>query len=253
MVVLKDVLNISLSDKKSSETTIAFKMLDDITVASDLIPSLSSSLEHMIVACQEKRPAMPLLGNILKQVMMGLGSGHDALTSINLARKQLIESIQASVKNTIKLLRKYSDITTISYSSNVKASILAAERRLRVTVIESKPGMEGVILYKELNEEGIEAKLLPDSLSCYLAHISEGVIMGADSFAQYGFLNKVGSRQLALCFSDLKKEVIISTITLKRGAVGDDYYEFNRDGPTFEFVPFYKGTKLVTETGVKEF
>ena len=65
MVTLHDILNISLSDKKSSATAIAFKMLDGILVAGDLMPSLSSSLDHMIDMCQEKRPAMPILGNIL--------------------------------------------------------------------------------------------------------------------------------------------------------------------------------------------
>ncbi|MDG7043946.1 MAG: hypothetical protein JRN19_01085 [Nitrososphaerota archaeon] len=228
MIKLYDILNISLSDKKSSATAIAFKMLDGLLMASDLTPSLSSSLDHMIDVCREKRPAMPILGNILKQVKVNFESNHDGSNSVNLAKKQLTESIRASVNNTAKLLRRYNNITTISYSSNVKASILAAERRLKVVVIGSKPGREGEVLSRELNGEGIEAKLHPNSLSCYSAHVSEALIIGADAFFQKGFWNKIGSRQLALCFSDLKKGIIISTINLKLGALRDDYYEFDR-------------------------
>ncbi|MEM4092923.1 MAG: hypothetical protein QW837_07765 [Conexivisphaerales archaeon] len=254
MVTLYDILNISLSDKKSSATAMAFKMLDGILVANDLIPSLSSSsLDHMIDVYQEKRPAMPILGNILKQVKVNFESNRDALQSVNLAKKQLTKSIQASVNNTTKLLRRYTSLTTISYSSNVKASILAAEPRLKVIVIGSKPGREGETLSRKLNREGIEARLHPNSLSCYAAHVSEALIIGADAFFKNGFLNKIGSRQLALCFSDLEKEIIISTITLKLSTLGDDYYEFDRGEPTFKYVPFYRGTKLITENGVQAF
>ncbi|MDG7034853.1 MAG: hypothetical protein JRN53_00460 [Nitrososphaerota archaeon] len=253
MVKLYDILSISLSDKKSSATTIAFKMLDGLLMASDLTPSLSSSLDNMIDLCREKRPAMPILSNILKQVRVNFESNHDGFYSVNFAKKQLTKSIQASVNNTTKLLGRYNNITTISYSSNVKASILAAERRPKVIVIGSKPGREGEVLSRELNGEGIEAKLHPNSLSCYSAHVSEALIMGADAFFQNGFWNKIGSRQLALCFSDLEKEVIISTITLKLGTLRDDYYEFDRDEPTFEYVPFYRGSKLVTEKGIQAF
>lgn len=106
------------------------------------------------------------------------------------ARNRIIKSSRDSIAGVIM---------TISYSSTVRDLIAAAKDNiLRVYVLESSPGREGVILAKEFKEQGLEVEVLPDPSFNYYLEKTDMILVGADSVGKDAcVINKIGTMPLA--------------------------------------------------------
>ncbi len=176
------------------------------------------------------RPAMPILGNVL---MLVYELGPDRVMNL------LKEATKRAVSNALERFGSTNSAITISNSSLVREFLLKA-RPKKVVALKSEPGGEGVDLVKLLRRNGIDATVAEDSACYYACSKVELVLTGADALYEDGFLNKVGTRLLALCAKELDKEFLVLSTTLKfdpRGRHLEDYYEEVEGAPLFEFVP----------------
>jgi translation initiation factor 2B subunit (eIF-2B alpha/beta/delta family) len=97
-----------------------------------------------------------------------------------------------------------SRIITISYSSSVLGALKAMgkDRKLSVTVAESRPGVEGRRTAKIISLCGVKTELIPDSLVPSRAKDADAALVGADAVTTEGVVNKVGTYALALAAMD---------------------------------------------------
>jgi translation initiation factor eIF-2B subunit delta len=92
-------------------------------------------------------------------------------------------------------------VVTLSYSSTVFGVLLAAHtggRRLRVVCAESRPQREGILLAQDLGKAGIPCTLVIDAALADALDEADVVLVGADSVAANGLVNKIGTRLLTL-------------------------------------------------------
>jgi translation initiation factor eIF-2B subunit delta len=93
-----------------------------------------------------------------------------------------------------------STVLTLSASSTVRRALEEAGRRgpLKVVCLEGRPVSEGRRLAQQLAAVGVDVLFAVDAAAASLLETSDHVVMGADSLGDRGFVNKIGSRALAL-------------------------------------------------------
>ena len=89
---------------------------------------------------------------------------------------------------------------TISSSSSVLASLLELSRRrsISVTVMESRPGGEGIEAARYLSQNGIDVSLVKDAMVFEAAFECDAGLCGADWIGPDGVVNKVGTYSMAM-------------------------------------------------------
>lgn len=116
-------------------------------------------------------------------------------------------------KKNKKFLKKFSKITTISYSKTLLEifKLLHKENpKVEIYILESRPILEGRDFAKELIKIGVKCNLVVDAMMNYAVKNSDVVIIGADQILKNGnVVNKIGSFPLALCANENKKPVIV--------------------------------------------
>lgn len=99
-------------------------------------------------------------------------------------------------------LQDYTSIITNSYSSAVKETLLHRYRmggKLKVFVAESRPGLEGVTLARELAAEGINVTVITDAQVGIFAQRVDAVLVGCDAITEDDELqNKAGTSLIVL-------------------------------------------------------
>lgn len=101
-----------------------------------------------------------------------------------------------------KLLLEHKVILTISHSKTV-INVLKEWRKsspdIFVYICESRPGMEGLITARELNNLKIKNQIIADVFSGKIISSVDLIILGADQILKDGsIINKIGSRMLAI-------------------------------------------------------
>lgn len=219
-----------ISDRTLSASQIAEALLE-----------LSSSLprEELPYLAKEAfrlRPAMPILGNVL---LLAYEEGPYK------AKRLLKESIERAITYALKRFGGARAVATISNSFMVREFLLRA-RPKRVLVLKSEPGGEGIGLAKVLKDKGIDALVIDDSACFYACLKADFVVSGADALYEDGFLNKIGTRLLAICAREAGKDYLVISTSMKfdpKGAHVEEYYERVDGTPLFEFVP--KGNAIL--------
>ncbi len=156
-------------------------------------------------------------------------------------------------------------ILTMSYSSTVKLSLKGSSK---VSILESRPLMEGRKLAAELIESGVKIRYWCDSALLCAQKEVDAALVGADAFSEDFFVNKVGTNPLALCCHEydvplyvvsdstkyLPKEIPLNyeeehdpSEVWERAPPGIDV-----NNPYFEKIP-WNDAVLVTEMGINEF
>lgn len=98
-------------------------------------------------------------------------------------------------------LRSFDTLITLSESSTVLATLaaIAAERRIRVIVAESRPLLEGRNTVSRAAEFGLDGVLIPDAGIGRHSSDADAAISGADTLLPDGsVVNKAGTHLLAL-------------------------------------------------------
>jgi translation initiation factor 2B subunit (eIF-2B alpha/beta/delta family) len=247
MDIVTEALKI-IQDRRLSATSITYKLLNVLNVHR----TDKQTVARLARLAYKRRPAMPILGNVLLALSILMERGLEAGEAISLLTNRLNESVSKAVEIAAKPLSGHSLIATLSYSSQVYRSILLA-RPKKVLILESNPGGEGKALHASLMKEGIEADLFPDSAICYIATLAEIGVLGADALYSDGFLNKVGSKGLALSLLNLDKPVMVTSTSFKFDPERRhrfEYAEWERGCPLFEFVEAGERVTLVLEDEV---
>ena len=123
--------------------------------------------------------------------------------------EKIAEHFKANYKNVNQVL-------TISRSGtllNVFRYLQRKNKSLRITVLESRPALEGRQMAKSLIEAGIKVELITDAMMSFAVRKADAVVIGADKILKSGnVLNKVGSYLLALLCREFNKPfVVLST------------------------------------------
>ena len=194
------------------------------------------------------RPTMPVFGNVLLAVLELRKKGKKVDELISLFKR----SISSSVNHAIKYLKGIRVIATISFSSQV-LMLLEALNPEKTFVFLSNPGGEGRALANELRKRGIVVRLLCDSAICYAAREADVGVVGADALYSDGFLNKIGTRALALFLKEYSKKLVVLSSSFKFDPLRTHKFEYAEevDGcPLFEFIPVYDNILLSLEDGI---
>lgn len=104
-------------------------------------------------------------------------------------------------------------LLTISRSGTlliVFKHLASKNKKLRLTVLESRPTFEGRQMAKSLIDSGIKVELITDAMMSYAVRNIDAVVIGADKILKTGsVVNKVGSYPLALLCKEFKKPYIV--------------------------------------------
>jgi translation initiation factor 2B subunit (eIF-2B alpha/beta/delta family) len=125
-----------------------------------------------------------------------------AMVAINSLETSLREAPAGIAHRLAPYLHQHTRIVTLSYSATIYDAMLANRENISmVTILESRPGSEGVKLAERLVEKlpGVSIRLLPDSAIMLATAESTACVFGADAILSSGHtVNKVGSYPLAL-------------------------------------------------------
>ncbi|MEF8831971.1 MAG: hypothetical protein V5A66_00455 [Candidatus Thermoplasmatota archaeon] len=240
--------------------------------ASELLEDVLESIQNMkedeiIVYLKKlvrKRYSMTPLINLSNQIFLSIEEGKEVEQQIlEMREKSVSKRTEAANKMKRLLDRKEHDkISTLSRSSTVLQSLSGVEK---VVVLESRPRQEGRGTAERLNEKGIDVDYWVDAGMCKAMEGVDSVVIGADTISRKGFLNKIGSRALAVIAEMMGKEVFVVSDSLKilparipvpQGEshppeeVWDTSKDINVKNDYFELTDLKRG-KFVTEDGVK--
>jgi translation initiation factor 2B subunit (eIF-2B alpha/beta/delta family) len=204
----------------------------------------ASRLRDVAFALATCRPAMATLRNATAHVVLDatqataqgapLGAALQAAVRAEHERRALAAA--AAEEHARALLRDGTAVMTLSLSSSVLRALCGtgtsadgapARPRLRVTVCESRPLREGATTAARCAEAGHETQLITDAAAAVHLDSLRGdpgalVLVGADALTPCGgFVNKVGTRQLALAAADAGVPLYVIATADKMAAAED--------------------------------
>lgn len=137
------------------------------------------------------------------------------------AVEETIEAIEAAPEEMSIAARKAiptGTVMTHSYSSTI-IELLERVKPRRVIVTEARPFGDGVRVAKKLVHAGISATLITEAQMALFVHEADAVVVGADTILPEGdFINKIGTRLLALAARDAEVPFYAAAETLKVAA-----------------------------------
>lgn len=109
-------------------------------------------------------------------------------------------------------------LMTYSYSSTV-VEVLGRVEPGRLIISEGRPLNEGLKTARELAEAGVSMTLITEAQMALFVQEADAVVVGADTILpDGGFVNKVGTRLLALAAGDARVPLYVLSETLKVAA-----------------------------------
>ncbi len=195
---------------------------DDSKGASELAIDLADSVlklpEHELMEYLEKivkyRYTMTPLINLCNEIFKSLEKDKSFKTKTkDLKNKFLIGRKRAAESMGDHLTKKgHNKVLTFSYSSTVIKGIEVVKE---VVVLESRPRKEGRITCKKLVKKGKEIEYWVDAGMCKAMKDVDAVVVGSDSISYEGFLNKLGTRPLAMLSNMMNKDFFVAADTSK--------------------------------------
>ncbi len=181
--------------------------LADSSVGAD--PARPTALVR--AAVEELAAAQPVMAPLRRlgwAVLIAAGNQADAATvagAVRAAAAAFIAAMQAHQEqaaiHAAVLLPSQAAVLTHSASSAVEAALrraYAAGRLAHVTCLEARPLCEGRALAQRLAAAGIPTTLAVDALAARLVGDMDAVLVGGDTVAPGGLINKAGTAALAL-------------------------------------------------------
>ncbi len=134
--------------------------------------------------------------------------------NINFLKKNVDESRYRSVLEALEHLNGIKKIATISHSQAVSELIYSMKPEC-VYLSVAHPLREGETFSIELASNGIRTVLFEDTAYGLIMNEVECVIVGADAVIGNNFVNKIGTRMLALLSADLRKPFYVLADKMK--------------------------------------
>ncbi len=170
------------------------------------------------------QPTMASIFNLVNNLMLNFDKEKDQKPKKivqNLCKKFLenIDSSDKSIsKQSLKLIKNNSTIITHSYSSTVLSALLYAKKsgkRFSVICTESRPKNEGIKLAKQLGKNKIKVKLIVDSAIFSFISESDMILVGGDAVTDFGLINKIGTKGIAITAQHYKTPIYALCSTIK--------------------------------------
>ena len=141
-----------------------------------------------------------------------------ALTVLHHIQSDTIESISTAPEGMSLAATKVIPTGTVmsySYSSTV-IELLTRVKPRRVIISEARPTNEGIRVAKTMVRAGISMTMITEAQMALFVNEADAVMVGADSVLPDGdFINKIGTRLLALAARDAEVPFYTATETLK--------------------------------------
>ncbi|OGU72537.1 MAG: hypothetical protein A2V93_10505 [Ignavibacteria bacterium RBG_16_34_14] len=202
----KNKLDKILSDNKSGSTEILLKL---IKWSKNNIGS-KESLFQMIDAANKKLKTFVVIQSFTKDFKRIIKGNNKSkiLDFLNEKVKRIENRYSILFWNTLPYLKNCKKIVTLSNSKTVAEILkkLNKQRKIYVTIGESRPQFEGRIMTKALLKQKIKVEIVVDALLQNVVEKSDAVIIGADIVLSNGdVVNKIGSRGLAIACKYFQK------------------------------------------------
>ncbi len=178
----------------------AFELCQD---SSDSLLKLSpNSIKNYIERLIKNRYAMTPILDLANHIFLSMENDKDIRSQIKKYQKRLVTRREKTIDAIADHIEKenFQTILTMSYSSTVIRSI---KKGRKVIVLESRPKKEGRKSSKKFIEADVDVEYRIDAAMCEALEDADCVLVGADTISKEGFLNKVGTRPLAICAEDL--------------------------------------------------
>ncbi len=225
-------------DRESGATAIAANCSELLLsyLGSEIPASLSAlhaNLEEIASIVLAGQPTMAPVIRVVNAVLLAADNKNNIDAAFSQARnacQEWLETLDTGKKqiaaNGVSLLPRRGRVVTISYSSDVERVLLSANERgytLGVTVLESRPRMEGRSLAAALAERGIQTQVVVDAAAHIAVQDADVWLTGADSLTPNGVVNKAGTALLGLSgiFHGVPGVVVCSTAKIWPAALGD--------------------------------
>ena len=178
----------------------------------------NENLEQAKAAAQELALARPMMTAIGNAIAAGWAAYEDTggeLSSLD----EIIHQLKDSPRQMVALNKiPKGTIMTYSYSSTV-LEVLAKLRPTRVIISEGRPLKEGIKAARRLVGEGISITLITEAQMALFVQEVEAVVVGADTiFPDGSYVNKIGTRLLALAAQAAEVPLYVLAETLKVSA-----------------------------------
>ena len=193
-----------LSDNQSGSTELLLKLIrwckdKDKKFLGEMISVASNELQTF--------SAVQSFIKDLKKLLKA--SGKHQVEKFLIEQSERIENRYLNLfKNAFPHLKTFKKIVTLSNSRTIIEILkrLNKQKKIFITICESRPQLEGRIMVKELLKHKIRTEIIPDVLLSAAIEKSDCAIIGADTVLSNGdVVNKTGSRSLAIACRHFKK------------------------------------------------
>jgi len=187
-----------LIDNTSGSTEILENIIDY------LLDNLDKINYRFISSLKEDFKSFQVVEYFLKQTQEIIKRSEINVLQIFLTNytKQINQELNLLFQNSIPHLKNKTKFVTISNSKtieNIFNSYSKIKPNIEVTILESRPKLEGRILANKLAENGLKINLITDAMASNAVENCESVVVGADKILKSGnVINKTGSRNLAI-------------------------------------------------------
>lgn len=195
----------------------------------------------LVLADPDRGPLFSLCNSLLSAVQEEIEFGHsvkrlkEAVADFaGQAPARLKEAHEKICLAGLPLIEEEDTILTHSYSSAVKDLLIKAHRRgisFQVIATESRPALEGKQLAEELERQGIITTVIIDAACFEMMGQCQKVFVGADRVSEAFFVNKVGTRGIAVSAKEAGRNfyVVCDTSKFVPGHVG--VYSYKQHPP----------------------
>ncbi len=240
--------------------------------ASELLEDVFESIRRMeeedmikfLEKLVKRRYSITPLVNLSNRIFLSIEKKNDIEKEIDELKQEFYSWKNEAVREMKRLLerKKKDKILTLSRSSTVIRSLSEVEK---VVVLESRPLKEGRVTAKRLMEKGVDVDYWIDAGMCKAIEEVDCVVVGADTISIKGFLNKIGSKALAIVSENFGKKFFVvsdSSKILPKGIptpkmethhakeVWDTQSNISVKNDYFELTELKRAT-FITEDGIK--
>lgn len=196
------------------------------STARDIIPFLNDMREAAALL-QGTRPTAVSLPNAIHKVMLSLEGDIPTVQEMKdhfiFVCRNFISSSEAAIERIGAIganhIQEGDTVLTHCNSETALACLLAAQKKgisFEVYATEVRPGNQGLLTLKTLNDARIPTIYIVDSAVRYVMREVDRVVVGADAVTVNGaVVNKIGTSQIALAAHERKVSMIVAAETYK--------------------------------------
>lgn len=199
----------------------------------DLAPEAQLKIfTELYVKVIEAHPMMAIFPNLSKFIHKGIKDepNRSLLHRLDEYKEGMNRNIEQTIMKSAELFGTRQNIFTFSHSSIVRKALLEIRKHrksMTVTVLESRPMREGVMLAKVLSRADIQIDLYADAAMERALENADLVMVGTDWYWEGGFVNKIGTHAILRIAREKGIPFVILTDSGKAMTHGPD--DWSRD------------------------